>query len=131
MLDSKSSVTKAMYTCYIEQFLRCKGNHDYYVQQDIDDYFAGIAHEDRKKDQGTRESKSVQKMRIVALKFYLNQCLGLNLKFRGISTKGRTAIRPHQSFERNTIESLLNVAQNNSAEMYALVRLLYDMAARI
>ena len=59
------------------------GKHEYYVQQDIDSYFANIAKEDRNKPQGERESKSVQKMRIVALNFYLNQCLSLKISFTG------------------------------------------------
>jgi hypothetical protein len=77
------------------------------VQRDIDNYFSNIIDEDRKKNQLKRESKAKQKLRIVALKFYLNECLKLNISFKGFSTNGRTEVRPHRCFDKKTIEKLL------------------------
>ena len=65
------------------------------------------------------------------MNFYLNECLGLDISFKGYSTKGRTNVRPHQRFDKETIKKILKIAEENSPEIYALVRLLYDMAARI
>ena len=71
-----------MYKVYIRQFIEKYGEIKYFTQQNIDAYFADLESEDKKKDKGHRESKSRKQLRKVALKFYLNDCLGLKINFK-------------------------------------------------
>ena len=61
------------------------------------------------KDKG--ESKSTKEMRKQALKFYLNECKGLNINFKSFNTKGRTIVRPHQAYSHSEMMELLKIAK--------------------
>ena len=49
VLQSKSLATSTQYGYYINSFRKSMGNVDYYVQQDIDGYFADLAKADSQK----------------------------------------------------------------------------------
>ena len=69
-------------------------------------------------------------MRKVALKFYLNECLGLNLNFKSYSCKGVINKRPHKAYTLDEIKHIQEIVKGNK-EMNALVNLLYNLAGRI
>ena len=58
------------------------------MQEDIDAYFAGLRREDKMRPSEKRESKATHKQRIAALKFYIIDCLKLNLNFKDFKNKG-------------------------------------------
>ncbi len=77
------------------------------------------------------EGSAVKKMRRVALQFLLNTCLNLSLSFKFYSTTStRQNIRPHKAYEKTELKELITEAQEDT-EMFAMVNLLSDMAARI
>ena len=86
-LSHKKEATASSYKPHIEAFIKARGKSDTFVQEDIDDYFAQIRKDDELKSQNDRESESKKTMRKAALKFYLNECLGLGIDFKNYKTK--------------------------------------------
>ena len=92
VLDSeKSGKTRDNYTTHIKDFLTKRGNHIVYHQEDIDEYFAPS---NKNRDEG----ESTKRTRLYAIKFLLEQCLDLKLKFKGVRLKGKKHINPHAPF---------------------------------
>jgi hypothetical protein len=63
----------------------------------------------------------------------LNECWKLHLDFTGISTKGHAKAikREHTAWTEEEREELCEFAKENNYEMYALIRILFDIAGRI
>ena len=64
-----------------------KGDGHYFIQQDIDEYFAKKKDDDEKLPADKKESRAVKKMRKSALKFFLKDVLKLDIDFKDYSTK--------------------------------------------
>ena len=80
---------------------------------------------------GKRESQATIDHRKEALKFLLNKCLKCDIDFGGYTYRStRKNINTHRAYSQIELTSLMELAKENK-EMYALVRLLYDMGARI
>lgn len=108
---------------HIQNFQRFWGAQTtHFTQSNLDSYWH--------QQDGTKPSKSIQKMRKAALKFYLVECLDLPLKFDQYKATGKQDIRPHKAHSKSEMEGILGASRDDE-EMHALVSLLYDMAARI
>ena len=79
------------------------------------------------------ESKSTKTTRKAALTFLLNKCWKLNLDFAQFSTKGHSKAikREHTAWTQEEREKLGEFAKENNYEMYALIKILFDIAGRI
>ena len=64
-----------------------KGDGHYFIQEDIDEYFAKKKDDDEKLPADKKESQAVQRMRKSALKFLLKDVLKLDIEFKDYSTK--------------------------------------------
>ena len=87
-LKIKSPSTSAMYKTYITQFLEKAGPDDNFTQGNIDEYFADLENADKKQAKKHQESTATKQLRRAALKFYLNDCLKLDINFKDYSIKG-------------------------------------------
>lgn len=116
-----------MYRSYIRHFVNAMGQHDYYSQHDVDEYFNMLMRDASYKE----TSKSAQRLRTTSLKLYLNEALDLNISFKSYATKGRTDVRPHHRIDVEKQQKMLSVAKEHSAEMYALACMMLETGARI
>ena len=96
------------------------GDHDFFTQLNIDGYFLNVEKADKAKVPKERDSTSTKQLRKQALKFYLNECKGLNLNFKKVNTKGRSGVNPHQAYTRSEINELLDTAEHDK-QMHSLV----------
>lgn len=126
----KSPRTQDSYQVHILKFISKCGENGYYTQQDIDSYYVDLEKDDKAKPKEERESTAVKQMRKVALKFYLNECLGLNLNFKSYSCKGVINKRPHKAYTDDEMKNISEIVKGNM-EMNAIVNLLYNLAGRI
>ena len=68
-------------------------------------------------------------MRCKALRFLLNDCLGLCIDFKAFRRGGRRGVRPHKRFESSEIENLLKSAKQHSAGIFALILMMMKQVA--
>ena len=73
------------------------------------------------------------KMRLNAIKFLILQCLKLDIDMKNVCRlkDGRKNINAHIPFSKQQLNEIFCTAKTYSPKIHAMVRLLYDMAARI
>ena len=72
-------------------------------------------------------------MRLNAIKFLIKQCLKLDIDMKDVCRlrDGKTNINPHHPFTKEELDEIFAIAKKYSPKYHAMVRLLYDQAARI
>lgn len=86
-LNLKADSTVSSYEKHIKAFIKSRTNIGTFEQDDINHYFAKIKEEDDRKPDDQRESIATKSARKAALRFYLNDCLGLTIDFKKFKTK--------------------------------------------
>jgi hypothetical protein len=93
-----------------------------YSQSELDAYAARFKDRD--------EGQSVQLHRVAALKLFLIHCQGFSLNFKDFSTKSERVAEHHKYLDDATVELILADAYEHSRQMFVLIKLLLNMAAR-
>ena len=73
------------------------------------------------------------KIRLSAIRFFIKQCLKLDIDMKDVCRlrDGKININPHHSFTKEELDEIFAIANKHSPKYHAMVRLLYDEAARI
>ena len=83
----KRPQTAAAYGRHIDEFIKAMTAATYFVQDDIDDYFAVKFAANEANPPNKQESKSTKSHRKAALSLYLNDSLKLGIEFKAYPTK--------------------------------------------
>ena len=73
------------------------------------------------------------KIRLSAIRFFIKQCLKLDIDMKDVCRlrDGKININPHHSFTKEELDEIFAIAKKHSPKYHAMIRLLYDEAARI
>ena len=86
-LAFKSPSAQRSYKRHIKAFQQARGRGGHFGQDDIDGYFAQLHRADLQRPKREQESMATKKLRKAALRFYLNDCLRLNICFKDYKIK--------------------------------------------